>query len=161
MTVPPPPPARSISPDEQSLVAAIQDVARVLKAWIGAEMRREGLTGPMFWALHEVASAGPITVGQLGGACGVTSAMASQVADDLERAGLLARTRSSTDRRVVMVETTAKGRALQRSIWTRVGMKIMEPLRESDPRDVAVAARLLQRLAQGAVDRVAMEEARA
>lgn len=149
--MPAPPPLSTVhaSHDEQSLVEAIQAVARTLKGWVGSETRREGLTGPMFWTLHQIVSDGPITVGRLAEACAVTSANSSLVADDLERAGLIARTRSRSDRRVVLLEATAKGRSLHRNVWSRVSERIMEPLRGLEGREIAIAARVLQRLTKG------------
>lgn len=126
---------------------AIQAVARTVKAGVGAEVRREGMTSPMFWYLHQIVVDGPITIGQLAEVCGVTSANASLVTDDLVQAGLIGRTRSPQDRRVVMVEATSKGRSLDRTLWTRVTERMIGGLRGLDEREIAVTVRVLTRLA--------------
>lgn len=137
-----------VSRNEQLLMEAVHAVALSVKRSVAAEMRREGLTGPMFWALHSIRAEGSVTVGQLGEACGSTSANASLVSDDLERSGLVARTRSRTDRRVVTLEATAKGRKLEALIWGRITEQLLAPLHGVDSRDVTTAARVLIRLAE-------------
>jgi MarR family transcriptional regulator, organic hydroperoxide resistance regulator len=148
MTAPPPPFSAAVATDEQRLAEAIQAVAKSLKAWVGAEMRKEGMTGPMFWYLHLVVLDGPVTVGHLAEACAVTSANASLVTDELERDGLIARTRSKEDRRVVSLEATAKGRSLARTVWARVSARIVGELKGSEERDLAAAVRVLTKLAE-------------
>jgi MarR family transcriptional regulator, organic hydroperoxide resistance regulator len=148
MTPPPPPLSAAVATEEQRLAEAIQAVARSFKAWVGAETRKDGISGPMFWSLHMVAIDGPVTVGHLAEACAVTSANASLVTDDLEREGLIARTRSTEDRRVVTLEATAKGRALAKTIWARVSTRIVDELKGSEPRDIAAAVRVLTKLAE-------------
>jgi DNA-binding MarR family transcriptional regulator len=143
-------PVRAIPEEEQRLLEAIQGVARTMKRWIGAEMRREGLTGPMFWTLHTVALEGPVNIGQLAEACSVTSANASMVTDELARAGLIERRRSQADRRVVQVVATAKGRALQRAVWARVGARLLSPVQGTEEREIAAAARVLQKMVDAA-----------
>lgn len=126
---------------------AIQAVARNVKSWVGAEMRKEGMTGQMFWYLHLVVVDGQVSVGQLAESCAVTSANASLVTDDLEREGLIVRTRSKEDRRVVLVDATSRGRSLHRNIWSRVSERMVGALHGSDEREIAAAARVLTRLA--------------
>jgi DNA-binding MarR family transcriptional regulator len=68
---------------------------------------------------------------------------------DLEAAGLVRRTRSTSDRRVVLVSATAKGRALLergRAARVRVVAAMLSDLADADLRTLSRAANLIARL---------------
>ena len=71
-------------------------------------------------ALHQMRSAGTVTMGRLAAALNATPATTSAVVDRLERAGYAVRHRDAADRRHITIEATRLG-------WTRI-MDIMRPL---------------------------------
>ena len=59
------------------------------------------------FVLHHIAHAGTVTAGQVAGFTGLTSGAVTSVLDRLEKADLIQRTRSTQDRRVVLIELPA------------------------------------------------------
>jgi DNA-binding MarR family transcriptional regulator len=133
---------------EDLLLESLHEAARAFRHRVGSEVEREGLSIPMFWALHHVVLEGPMNVGQIAEACIVTSAGISAAVDDLERAGLVARERSSKDRRIVVLSVTPRGRTVHRSVWTRVARQIAAALERTPASEVRIAARVLKRFAE-------------
>lgn len=143
MTPPPTTPAQSPLHDPQLLVSTVQMASRVVKGLISEQLRREGISGPMFWTLHQIVLDGPIQVGHLAEVCSVTPAHVSMVVEDLVRDGLVARTRSASDRRVVTVAATSKGKTLHKGVWSRFSRRFGELLSGISPSDVAATARVM------------------
>ncbi len=141
---------RAASSEQEQLVEVLQSITRSFKAWIGAEVRRAGLSGPKFWALHQIVLDGPVNVSHLAESCSVTPAHISAVVEELCRDGLVERTRSETDRRVVHLVATPGGRAIHRSVWFRVSEGVTERLARLGPREIASATRALSLLARAA-----------
>lgn len=68
-----------------------------------------GLTGPQLWALKIIADSAPVRVSQLAARLYLHPATTSGILDRLEDKGLITRTRSVNDRRVVHVVLTDAG----------------------------------------------------
>lgn len=132
---------------EELLVEALFNASRAFRHRLRPELERERLTSPMFWALHQLVIEGPLSVGEIAGACVVTSANVSSAAEGLEEAGLVVRHSSAPDRRVVRLTVTARGRALHRAIWNRLARVLVEPLEGVPSGDLEAAVRVLGRLA--------------
>lgn len=71
-----------------------------------------GLTGPQLWAIKTIAQDAPIMVSELARRMYLHPATVVGILDRLEKQGLVARIRSTEDRRVVRVELTGQGRTL-------------------------------------------------
>ena len=76
--------------------------------------RVTGLTGPQLWAIKTIAQEAPIMVSEIARHMYLHPATVVGILDRLEKQGLVARIRSTEDRRVVKVELTGQGRALVR-----------------------------------------------
>ena len=74
--------------------------------------REAGLTGPQLWAIRVIARSAPLRVSELAGKMYLHPATVVGILDRLESMGLVARTRSRQDRRVVHVELTKAGQEL-------------------------------------------------
>ena len=132
---------------EQLVLQSIFHAARALKLALHPELEREGLTIPMWWALHELALDGAMSVGAIASACIVTPANISAAADELVRGGLADRRSSTEDRRVTLLTATAKGRSVHRQIWTRTVTRFGESLKGVPRAELESTARVLSRLA--------------
>ncbi len=75
-------------------------------------VRNYNLTGPQLVLLKELARFNEITVGDLSKKISLSNATVTDILDRLERRKLVERTRSSSDRRCVMVKVTDQGREL-------------------------------------------------
>jgi len=141
-------PPETTAAREQLLMEALVSASRTFRHRLWPELEHEQLTSPMFWALNQLVLEGPMSVGRIAGACGVTSANVSSAVDRLESAGLALRSSSAPDRRVVTLTVTRKGRALHRALWSRIVRDLVASLDGVPARDLEVAARVLSRLAQ-------------
>jgi DNA-binding MarR family transcriptional regulator len=74
------------------------------------------VTAPQHRLLVLLAARGPQLVGDLAAELNVNSSSATRQCDRLERRGLVARDRSTTDRRSVVVSLTAPGRSLLHTV---------------------------------------------
>jgi DNA-binding MarR family transcriptional regulator len=136
------------SADELAVLQSIYQAARAFKLALHPELEREQLTTPMWWALHELALDGAMSVGSIASACVVTPANISSAVDELVHAGYAERTSSPKDRRITLITATAKGRNLQRQIWSRTLARFGEPLKGLPSSDLAAAARVLARVVE-------------
>jgi DNA-binding MarR family transcriptional regulator len=104
------------------------------------------LDGPRASALSVLVFGGPLPLSRLAAAEQVTPPAIAKTVDALERAGLVSRTRSTTDRRVVLVGATPAGRALLdrgRTARVRLIAELIGPLPDADRRALRRAADLL------------------
>jgi MarR family transcriptional regulator, organic hydroperoxide resistance regulator len=146
-------PPKSAQHEREQLVKAIQDVAHVFKGILAEESRREGLNGPMFWTLHYLITEEPENVKELAEVCAVTSAHVSVTLDELVRHGLVERSRSEQDRRVVRVSATPRGRTLHRGVWEHFSKRFGELLQDVDPRGLEATTQVLRALARAGAER--------
>ena len=112
-----------------------------------------GISPPRLSALSVVVYAGPIGVGALAAAEGVTAPTMSRLVDGLERDGLVAREPDPTDARGVLVRATAKGaRALRRGRSRRVETlaRGLRGLTEQELAAVRRASELIERITRDA-----------
>jgi DNA-binding MarR family transcriptional regulator len=105
-----------------------------------------GLSETRVEALRLVAAAPePLTMGQLAARLHTDRPYASVVVDDLERHGLVARRRHSTDRRVRIVSVTAEGLRVAARAERMLG-GYREQLRALAPAELAALERALEHL---------------
>lgn len=74
--------------------------------------KETGLTGPQLWAIKIVANSAPIKVSELAHQMYLHPATVVGILDRLESKGLVRRTRSTEDRRVVEIDLTAQGQVV-------------------------------------------------
>lgn len=80
-------------------------------------IRSFGLTGAQFGALECLGHKGPMTLGELSRKMLVSGGNTTCIVDNLEKEGLAEREHSTEDRRVIVVQLTAKGQALFQKIF--------------------------------------------
>ena len=93
----------------------LDDLRRVFQIVHGYSKRAErvgGLTGPQLWAVKVLAESSPVRVSDLARRMYLHPSTVVGILDRLESGGLVARTRSTEDRRVVTVSLTDKGNQL-------------------------------------------------
>lgn len=109
-------------------------------------IRAFGLTESQFGTLETLGHKGPLTVGELCRKQLVTGGNMTVVIDNLEREQLVERVRSSSDRRVILVHLTAKGKALFDSIFPKHAAYVSELASVLDPAEQRDLSRLLKKL---------------
>ena len=102
-------------------------------------IRREdeptGLSAPRLSALSCVAFGGPRTLSELAAMEQVSGPTMTNLVAGLKRAGLVRRETSASDRRVVLVHITAKGRQIMERDRARRAAFLVEKLRALGPGD--------------------------
>lgn len=114
-------------------------VVRLASAHSQQAERSTGIPGAELWALHEVAAAEGLRVGELAGRLRLHQTTASNLLNRLESRGLVKRSRSAADQRIVHVDATAAGkRLLQRAPVPTRGLlpHVLDTLSPADLRKV-------------------------
>jgi DNA-binding MarR family transcriptional regulator len=99
-------------PLEHQIVAAMRQLVRAVDLHSRRLVENYGLTGPQLATLQEVARLGPVLPSAIARSVHLSQGTVTGILHRLERRGLVARRRSETDRRNVIVEVTAEGKRL-------------------------------------------------
>ncbi len=127
---------------------AFRHVFRTLSRMRGRDTHLDGseLSHAQFELLIELYERGQLSSGELAGAAQLTPATVTQMLDHLAGCGYVERTRSESDRRVVLCSLTPIGRRKiesKRTLWKERWEHVLD---EVSTEDLRVAARVLQRL---------------
>lgn len=102
--------------DKTRVVADIVDNIRRMFQAVNEQSKRAeketGITGPQLWAIKTIAQESPITVSDLARRMYLHPATVVGILDRLAKQNLVARVRSTIDKRVVRVELTKRGQEL-------------------------------------------------
>lgn len=114
----------------------------------GRETHRPGeLSYAQYSLLFGLAKTGECSARELAEQADLTPATVAQMLDHLETAGLVARGRSKDDRRIVLTALTEHGTDVVAARQARMEPRWQAALAEFTDRDLAAAARVLNRLA--------------
>jgi DNA-binding MarR family transcriptional regulator len=140
--------AATTGTDAAAFSAALDDFLRAVRSARGRLGADAELTLSQLHLLEPLAdSPGPLALGQLAAAAGVTAPTATRMLAGLEEAGLVARRREAADRRCVHVRLTAAGRARVERKRERIARRRRELFEALSPGERREAARLLSSLA--------------
>ena len=127
-------------------VEDVRGVARAVLAALVYSAARAGLSQSDFYALVRVVAAEGLTGAEIRRILGVRSSSVTELADRLESAGMIARTRPQSDRRLVVLQPTARGRrAVDRALGPALGA-IAAAVDELAEEELAVVGRFLTEL---------------
>jgi DNA-binding MarR family transcriptional regulator len=134
--------------------ASLEELRVALMALFGAQRRLRGrdarIEGGVSFAHYPLLSAlareGPMSAGQLAADAGLTPATVTQMLDALAGAGLVERSRSETDRRVVSTRLTDEGRRRVERKEAELIEKWRQALSGFDAGELAAATRVVARL---------------
>ncbi|HEY1968945.1 MAG TPA: MarR family transcriptional regulator [Pseudonocardia sp.] len=127
-------PAPTIPPHwEQDLATAVGRLAAAVQHY-RSTMRRDryGMDSRGGMALGVLHASGPLTPGQLSGLINLTPPATTELLDRLDRAGYISRRPHPTDRRKVLVATTAAADDLAAREWSDFAQLIGDALRDND-----------------------------
>jgi DNA-binding MarR family transcriptional regulator len=100
---------------DREIAEIVDDLRRIFQAvhsYTRRAKKESGLTGPQLWAIKMIADAGPIRVSDLSKKMYLHPATVIGILDRLTRLGLIKKTRSRKDRRVVHVSLTKEGKGV-------------------------------------------------
>ena len=135
---------------EQMLLEAMRLATVSFRRWVAEVLTERDLTMGQFWTLADIGDHEPVNAAHLATLRCVTPPTVSVMVEDLVRDGLVARNPSRTDRRVVVLALTPRGRETLGSVWRHIGSRMAEATRRLPQRDVESAVRVLTALETGA-----------
>jgi DNA-binding MarR family transcriptional regulator len=100
---------------EDQVIVALRRITRAIDLHSRGLMQKVGLTAPQLAALQAIERLQPITAGALAKSIHLSQATLTGILTRLETRSLVSRTRSSSDRRTVVVELAEEGRAVLES----------------------------------------------
>lgn len=138
----------------EDLFQAFRRVMAAMRARFGAQLATSGLTFPQWLVLKTLARDGRRTVRELADVLQVTPANITGIVDRMERDGLVTRSKSAEDRRVVYVRLTERGH--EKTVEVKgCGRAVLAGLFEGwSERDVEELRRLLAQVRLGPDDAV-------
>jgi DNA-binding MarR family transcriptional regulator len=144
-------PEAAVSAEREAAVTelgtAFKGAFRSLRSLRGRETHRGDEIGhAQFELLIELYASGPMHAGELAEAVSASAATVSGMLDGLSEAELIERTRSESDRRIVVIKLTRRGRRkveARKAVWQRRWQEALEGL---DDDELRVAARVLDRI---------------
>jgi DNA-binding MarR family transcriptional regulator len=133
---------------QQQLAEAFRSLQVATRRMRGRQTRHHsGISYAQFGLLFVLEEGCPQSARSLGEAAELSPASVAQMLDGLEAGGLVRRTRSEQDKRVVLTELTDEGRAAIAEMRARVEPKWRAALAEFSDEDLATATAVLGRLA--------------
>jgi DNA-binding MarR family transcriptional regulator len=141
----------AVSAEREAAVAelgtAFKGAFRSLRSLRGRDTHRGDEIGhAQFELLIELYANGPMHAGELAVGVSVSAATVSGMLDGLSQAELIERTRSESDRRIVVIKLTRRGRRkveARKAVWQRRWQEALEGL---DDAELRTAARVLERI---------------
>ena len=146
--------ARRTSParEVEAVAEKLHSAALLLLRRLRTEGDARGISPPRLSALSVVVDAGPIGIGALAAAEGVSAPTMSRLVDGLERDALVKRTADPDDARGVLVRPTVRGRRIRtegRRQRIRVLAADLQPLSREELDAIRVGAELIERVSAG------------
>jgi len=143
--------ARRTSParEVEAVAEKLHSAALLLLRRLRTEGDARGISPPRLAALSVVVDTGPIGIGSLAAAEGVSAPTMSRLVDGLERDGLVRRATDPDDARGVLVRATVRGRRSRsegRRQRTRILAKELQRLSREELDAIRAGAELIERV---------------
>jgi len=110
--------------------------------------RHPEMTPEQYWLLRHLRDVGPLSMGELANALGITTGSATTACKRLEKTGLLTRERQASDERIVHVTLTEQGRNLIDAWRQRKRAALTQLLNVLEPHDQEELQRIIEHLLQ-------------
>jgi MarR family 2-MHQ and catechol resistance regulon transcriptional repressor len=137
----------------QQALRSYVKLLRAAKAWLARvepRLAANGFTATQLGVLEAILHRGPLTQRDLGRKVLTSAGNLTDVIDKLEARGLVARTRSRADRRVVHVDLTPAGRKLITALFPSHAADIAGATDALSVAELVLLGDLLRRLGRGA-----------
>jgi DNA-binding MarR family transcriptional regulator len=135
----------------ETIVYLYAESRRVTKT----QAREHGLTGPQISALKILEAMGDLSLTELSGKMSARNSTITGIVDRMERDGLVQRERSQSDRRVVLIRPTEKGREVAKAVPVSAMEIFATALRGLETEDRRELRRILTTLADRVRDEIA------
>jgi len=134
---------------KDTIAGAFDNLRRVVQVVHGYSKRAEhvaGLTGPQLWAIKVLAESAPIMISELARRMYLHPSTVIGILDRLDARGLVRRTRSTEDRRVVTVGLTRRGKERVKKVPAVAQGVLLKGLEELSDHDLKVISEGLELL---------------
>src|SRR5580704_9532739 len=121
-----------------------------IDARLAANLARFGLTSGQLGVLEALMHLGPLSQGELGRKLLRSGGNVTTVIDNIERRGLVVRTRNLEDRRVVTVDLTKVGRRLIERVFPQHARAVAQAMATLTAGEQEELGRLCRKLGRGA-----------
>lgn len=132
--------------DSRQIMDALRRIVQLLRRTSNVAEKQAGMSAAQLFVLHKLADAGRLTVGELAERTLTSQSSVSEVVQKLVTAGLVERTRSSSDARSVILSLSEAGRKAVESSPAAPQDYLLAALHRMPPRDRKQLARLMTRL---------------
>jgi len=147
MSVAPPQPTHELADPAERLTQAFKGAFAAVRRLRGRDTHRPGeLSYAQYALLFGLAERGQLSAGELALAADLSPATVTQMLEHLAAAGLVRRTRSDRDKRVVLTALTERGSALVAARRAIFEPKWRAALADFDERELLAAAAVLDRI---------------
>lgn len=133
---------------DNSIGYLLRDTARRILSELTTRLEPHGVTLPQYYVLRELWQEEGLTQREIANRVGVLEPTMVTTIDGLERLGLIARERSTTDRRKTHVQLTAEGRTLRDTLHGYAADVLEHALTGVSNDEIAQLRSLLQRVKQ-------------
>jgi DNA-binding MarR family transcriptional regulator len=130
----------------KSIGYLLRDSSRRILNGLSAELETHGITLPQYFVLRELWREEGLTQRELANRVGVLEPTMVATLDALERQGVIARVRSTTDRRKTNVQLSPAGRTLRATLHGYAAAVLERALAGVTDDEIATLRRLLQRI---------------
>lgn len=142
------PTASAAATPHEQLAAAFKAAMVAVRRLRGRDTHRQGgLSHAQYSLLFGLCNGDALSARDLADSADLSAATVTQMLESLEGAGLVQRTRSDTDKRVVLTSLTARGREVVDERRARVEPRWRAALGEFSGEELQTAAAVLRRLA--------------
>ncbi|MCI4356379.1 MAG: MarR family winged helix-turn-helix transcriptional regulator [Thermoplasmata archaeon] len=131
---------------DQLLLDAMRVATFSFKRWVSEVLTDRSMTMGQFWTLSDIGDHEPVNAAHLASLRCVTPPTVSVIVEELVQEKLVARSPSRTDRRVVVLSLTPRGRETVVTVWKHIGSRLSEATRPLPLRDIESAVRVLNAL---------------
>jgi DNA-binding MarR family transcriptional regulator len=130
----------------KSIGYLLRDTARRILTDLTVRLEPHGITLPQYYVLRELWQEEGLTQREIANRVGVLEPTMVSTIDALERVGMIARRRSTTDRRKTHVQLTPEGRKLRDTLHGYAADVLEHALTGVSAAEIAELRRLLQRI---------------
>jgi MarR family transcriptional regulator, organic hydroperoxide resistance regulator len=118
------------------VIRALKQILGMMKQTIRHQYKDVNLTGPQGMLIGMLAHFGKMKISDLSEKLGLSNSTVSGILDRLEKTGLVERTRSEEDRRVVYVNVTPKFKKVSEQQFKEIEQNFVEKVSRANPEEL-------------------------
>ena len=130
----------------EALLWSVHDITQAVMHQLRPTLSEAGISWEQFLTLHIISVHRSATVSDMAQHLSISPPTACVSVDRLEAGGLVERRRSKSDQRTVEIRVTARGRRVERQVWSQFGRLTSQAAGNLPLHDIDAAAKVLRQL---------------